>query len=163
MTPKKLVRISASMALSGSTNVPLCFKYLLQSSKFKLPLLAYKQRLVFNLEFCDRKQAAALTKRVLRFDRSPPVWSDGLSRVRLPRPCRRPWFEKNEGTEDAWERTGVMNGGDRRRGIYKGFHFLPVSVPLSHALSAVLRAPSHARFLELLSSSSSPEALQSVT
>lgn len=72
MTPKKLVRISASMPLSGSTNVPLCFKYLLQSSKFKVPLLTYKQRLVFNLEFCDRKQAAALTKRVLRFDCSPP-------------------------------------------------------------------------------------------
>lgn len=72
MTPKKLVRISASMPLSASTNVPLCFKYLLQSSKFKLPLLTYKQRLVFNLEICDRKQAAALTKRVLRFDCSPP-------------------------------------------------------------------------------------------
>lgn len=77
---------------------------------------------------------------------APPVWSDSLSCVRLPRPCRRPWFEKNEGTEDAWERTGVMNEGDRRRRIYKRFHFLPVSVPLSHAPSVVPRAPSHARF-----------------
>lgn len=70
-TLKKLLRISASMPLSGSTNVPLCFKYLLQSSKFKHPLLTYKQRLVFYLEICDRKQAAALTKRVPSFNCSP--------------------------------------------------------------------------------------------
>lgn len=55
-----------------------------------------------------------------------------------------------------------MNEGDRQGGFYKGFHFLPASVLLSHALSPILRAPLHARFLSLVSISSSLEALQCV-
>lgn len=149
MAPKKLVRISASMPLSGSTNVPLCAKYLLQSSEFKLPLLAHKQRLVFNLEMHDLKQGAALTKRVLSLDRAPPPPSEATAYHASG--CLvlvgDLGFEKNEGTEDAWERTGVMNGGDRQRVIYKGFHFLPVSVPLPHALPVATGAPSLARSL----------------